>query len=765
MFIIPPLRTLTLTFIFALGLSIFFVDSRNSLLSFEERVILGVPTLSGFEEIQGGVFRAVKAPNEFHSHNTPIALIPDAYYRIRYDIRTLPREKVNFTADFYAEAYDNPEQERTQLYGMNELGKSQDFIINSGSSPSSANLRLFYSGAQGLEIANVQITRIATWSIWLKQGLLAVAFGALLAIALIAIQRFRNILLSSNSVKVSTLTIQANEVPALAVVYLFGVLVRYIIYITMPYWSGDEYVYKSIAAGIWHFGQHGTLTDTMVSYSVDLPNLLYPYLISPAFMLGENFYFGVRLINAIIINTAIFPCYLIARKFLDKGPALFAASISIAIPFTNLGAFAVTEVLFFPLFLLAIWVALESIDRPRSIWCNVIFGVVTAILLNVRLNALVLLPSFFLALLWISLRRQQALSLLRRPYWLASLIAFFGAYVCLQFSLGVRTIGGFGAYTHVVMGSEGYFSIFINNAVQFFYLIAGHFTTLAIPYALPIALIISFIASRTNKSTFDSKFQDFLIVISIFSSALFILTLIFTVKVSPVDLGGLERWHSRYYFYFYPLLIIAGTVFAEPLSIKTMPNRLGVVVIVILLLLINIFFIKLHGGLRNPWFGSIADNMDVQWYRSAGRFYWVFVCFTCALLWLWYNRSRYFSGFLVLFVLSWLVVSNFGTLVASKVGAGPVADACGSLSRNFLDINPGRFVIVGSTRATMVGAAFWNPYVPERAMIYSDSSKSLSSTEVGVSTDYLVVSGSIQVDSGYRPLISIGKCSIYELIK
>lgn len=757
------MRISALTFILTLGLSLILMGAQNRLIGFEEGVLVGVPSLSGFEEIQKNVFRAVKTQSGFHSYNTPIALDSDVYYRIRYDIRRLPREKITVTTDFFAPSYDNPEQERATVFGMTVLGKRQDIIFNTGESPSSAHFRLFYSGPPGLEIQNVQITRVPVWSVWLKRGLFAVAFGALLVMAMTAIQRLRNSSALLKPFGVSTQGVLPAEVPAVAVVYFCAVLIRYMVYIVMPSWSGDEYAYKSIAAGIWHFGQHGVLTDKMVAHSVDLPNLLYPFLVSPAFMLGEDFYFGMRLINAVVINTAIIPCYLIARRFLDVGPALAAASISIAIPFVNLGAFAVTEVLFFPLFLLSIWIAIEGIEHPRSIRWNVIFGVVAAILLNVRLNALVLLPAYLVALLWISLTRRQAMSLFHRPYWLVSIITFLSAHIFMQFFLGARKIGGVGLYSHAVTNGEGPFSVFLKNPVGILHLIAGHLTTLAIPYALPIALIISVVISSRSKLIVDRRFHDFLVITTIFSSALFILALVFTISVSPIDLGGLGRWHSRYYFYFYPLVIIAGAIFAKRINLMAASDRITVTAIIVLLLAVNVYFIKLHGGLQNPWFGSIADNMDVQWYRTAGQFYWFFVVFTLVLTWLWNTRSRHFLGGLVCFIFAWVIVSNFGTLRVVGVGAGEMSDTCGSLGQNFLDHHPGRFVIVGDSRATMVSAAFWNPYLPERTLLHGDSSKYLDSTEVGVSTDYLIVNGDIQVDSIFHPLISIGKCVIYEL--
>ncbi len=735
----------------------------NRVSIYDEVVLYEAPSLSGFEEIQSGVFRAVSGQNVFHSFAALTPLIPNTYYRIQYDVQRLAREKVTLTTDLYAPGYDNSTQEFRKVLVMNELGKHQDFIINSGKAPEHAHFRIFYGGESGFEVANIEITRVPTWSIWLKRGLLTGAFGTIIVIiTMFVMNQIKSLSTLSQPVENSSSRILAADVPPVMVVYLCAVIIRYIMYITMPYWSGDEYVYKTIAAGIWHYGHHGELTDTMVSHSVNLPNLLYPYLISPAFALGENFYFGVRLINALVINMAIFPCYLIARKFLDRAPALATSSIAIAIPFVNIGAFAVTEVLFFPLFLLCIWVAIESIEKPKSIMWIISFGIIAAVLMNVRLNALVLMPAYLFSFLWISIKRNHAKDLIRRPYWFLAIVAFIVTHILLQYLLGAKEIGELGLYTKHANNSDGAFTVIFNNPTATFHLVIGHLTTLAIPFALPIALIIYTILVDHLERTVTKSFYNFILIITVFSSALFILALAFTISVSPVDLGGLGRWHSRYYFYFYPLIIIAGAVFLKKNPDFASPSRIVVIFTVILLIAANLYFIVIYDALLNPWFGSIVDNMDVQWYKKARAFYWLFIIFSFSVAWLWYKRSTYFTQALICFICTWVIVANYGTLRAAGAGTGAVADACGSLSQNFLSQHPGRFVVVGDSRATMVGTAFWNQYIPERAFIYNESTKPINSEVIGVPTDYTIVNGDIQVSTEYQALLSIGNCTIYK---
>jgi hypothetical protein len=733
--------------------------------------------LTGFVQSNGSVFRAVESRDKFHALAAEISLTPNTYYHIGYHVPSLPRQKVVLFNDFYAPGYDNSEQELSKPSGMHMFGKRQSFVINSGRSPHRALFRLFYSGSPGLEVAHFQITRIPSWWIWLKRGLIFGVLGALLLLVVLGIQRFRNIRAPSLQGNVKTFGIPASEVPKVMIVYFSFVLIRYIMFMVIPYWSGDEYVYKSIAAGIWQFGRHGVLTDSMVSHSVDLPNLLYPYLISPAFYLGENFYSGVRLINAILINLAIFPCYLIARKFLNPPLALIAATFSLTIPFSNLGAFAVPEVLFYPFFLLCAWMGIESLHRPTSVpWISA-SGVMCAILLNVRLNALVLMPAFLVSFLWISLRHRRGRFFFLRPYWLSAVIAFLATHMLLQYLLGVRQIGNLGVYSHVVERTSGPLAVFLKDPAGVFHLFVGHFTTIAIPYALPIALVISAILSARNGWRQDSSFEPFLVITSVFAAALFLLTLAFTISVSSFDLGGLGRWHSRYYFYFYPLLSIAGLVIPGRFHPNSKIARWVVIVIVGFFLAANIYFIKFHHGPQLPWFGSIADNMDVQWYLPVKNSYWLFLIFTVILTNLWLRQSPSFRKAFVVFIFSWAALANYGTMHSAGVGAGvrqaavqlihandtTLSAPCGSLAYNFLDHHPGRFVVVGDSYSTMVTAAFWNPFIPERTLIHSDTSKPVAPLEVGVPADYLIANGDIRIDSIYRPIISIGKCVIYEI--
>ena len=701
-----------------------------------DEVIIGAPLLTGFVQISDGVFYAADQPEQFHSLALPVELTRNSYYRIKYDVLNIPNEKAVVTTDFFAPDYDNLEQEVSGVFGMGAIGAGQKFIIYSGDAPKGAYFRVFYNGRSGLEIGNIKIARIPTWWVWTKWAIYFLAFAVLLVLISVTVVSKLN---SQNEARKERVCDKSNpilEIPLLTAIYLIAVLLRYSFYILIPYWSGDEYAYKSIAAGIWRFGRHGVLSESMVAHSVDLPNLLYPFLIAPAFFLEEKFYFGIRLINSVVINLSIFPIYFIARRFMDHRTTLVVATISVAIPFANIGAFAVTEVLFFPVFLCSVLLVTKAVDSPESIWLSILFGILVGVLLNIRLNALVLLPAYFLALFVVAIRRKQVSHLFRRPKWLFAVFSTGVVYFLLQFFLRGDGIGDLGLYSQMAGKAEQANPFLLNNPMDFSNLMLGHIATLAIPYAFPASLMLAALASGIKGQVVNERLFNFVVVSLVFSAALFFLAIVFTVSVSPIDLGGLGRWHSRYYFYCYPLIIISSVAFLKQQIKVSYPLRVGVAVLVALILAADVYFV-FSGLFESPWFGSVADNMDVQWYRSAFSFYWLLVVFTIVNLALWLVGSRYVLGFLVSFFVLSTIVANFGALKYLGVGrsvyqAGVdlaqatesnLSPPCGEFSAQFLNRRPGRFVVVGDSHLAMVSTGFWIPFVPEKSIVFSEQSK------------------------------------------
>ena len=68
------------------------------------------------------------------------------------------------------------------------------------------------------------------------------------------------------------------------------------------------------------------------------------------------------------MSLAAVPAYLWARSLVSRSWALAAAALAVAVPGLTYSGLVMTEVLFYPLLVLAAWAAAEAIARPS--WLN-----------------------------------------------------------------------------------------------------------------------------------------------------------------------------------------------------------------------------------------------------------------------------------------------------------------------------------------------------------------------------------------------------------
>jgi glycosyltransferase involved in cell wall biosynthesis len=142
-----------------------------------------------------------------------------------------------------------------------------------------------------------------------------------------------------------------------AVVVLLALALR----VSSPWIMVDELVYSDMArsfARAGHFlvrGSHGNY------------GFVYPLLLSPAYALAgpmSDVYQWARAIDALVMASAVFPTYLLARRVVRTPTALLAAALSVAVPSMVYTGTLMTENAFYPIFL---WLALALVamlERP-----------------------------------------------------------------------------------------------------------------------------------------------------------------------------------------------------------------------------------------------------------------------------------------------------------------------------------------------------------------------------------------------------------------
>jgi hypothetical protein len=93
---------------------------------------------------------------------------------------------------------------------------------------------------------------------------------------------------------------------------------------------------------------------------------LYTYLVAPAWWLdgAEASWEAAKLIGVLVMSTAIFPAYALAREVVSRGWALVAAIIAVAAPPLSYSPYLLDEPLAYPFSTAALWAIVAAVARP-----------------------------------------------------------------------------------------------------------------------------------------------------------------------------------------------------------------------------------------------------------------------------------------------------------------------------------------------------------------------------------------------------------------
>jgi hypothetical protein len=167
-----------------------------------------------------------------------------------------------------------------------------------------------------------------------------------------------------------------------------------------PWLFSDELEYAQLSRAIADTG-HPAIRGQAVDHAS-----LYTYLLAPVWWLSDTqtAYTAAKYLGAFVMTSAIFPAYGLARMLVPRGPALFAAVATAAVPLLGYSRLITTEVLAYPFAALTFYVAAKALSGWSRYWTA------AAILLlliapDVRTQLSVLRPTVLLAaaiVLWLS---------------------------------------------------------------------------------------------------------------------------------------------------------------------------------------------------------------------------------------------------------------------------------------------------------------------------------------------------------------------------
>jgi Dolichyl-phosphate-mannose-protein mannosyltransferase len=187
-----------------------------------------------------------------------------------------------------------------------------------------------------------------------------------------------------------------------------------------PWIMVDELVYSELAKSFAASGQF--LVRGVPSHGY---GFVYPVLISPAWGLFSSIghaYTAAKAINAIVMSLAAIPAYLLARRMLPTRLALFAAGLAVLVPSMLYTDELMTENAFYPLFLVAAWLLVLTLEEPTA-KRQILLLVVCAIAFETRAQAIALFAAAATAPVILALVDRRGIRETARRYsWLYGLL-------------------------------------------------------------------------------------------------------------------------------------------------------------------------------------------------------------------------------------------------------------------------------------------------------------------------------------------------------
>jgi len=162
-----------------------------------------------------------------------------------------------------------------------------------------------------------------------------------------------------------------------------------------PWIAPDELIYGMLGRALWQTGHLDLLGHPISFFS-----FVYPALAGLPLSLGDRQlgYDLLKVQQAIVMSLTAVPVYLWGRELTSRGWALVASALALATPGLAYSGLIMTEVAFYPAFVVAAWAIARAVAVPTTRRQALALGAI-ALVFFVRLQALVLVPAYLSAVL------------------------------------------------------------------------------------------------------------------------------------------------------------------------------------------------------------------------------------------------------------------------------------------------------------------------------------------------------------------------------
>jgi hypothetical protein len=163
--------------------------------------------------------------------------------------------------------------------------------------------------------------------------------------------------------------------------------------IPTPWIAPDELIYAELGRSLWATGHL-----TLLGYDTGYFSFLYPAFAGLPLSLDDRQtgYDLLRAMQAVAMSLAAVPVYFWGRQLVSRGWALVAAALALAPAGLAYSGLVMTEVAFYPLFVVGAWALARAVAEPTAKTQALALGA-GILLFATRLQAIVLVPAYFTA--------------------------------------------------------------------------------------------------------------------------------------------------------------------------------------------------------------------------------------------------------------------------------------------------------------------------------------------------------------------------------
>jgi hypothetical protein len=270
--------------------------------------------------------------------------------------------------------------------------------------------------------------------------------------------------------------------------------------VPVPWIAPDEMVYGLLGRSLYESGKLAILGSPAPFYSA-----LVPLFVGGPLSLGD-LWFGyglLQVLQAAVMSLAALPVYLWARSLAGPRWALVAATLTLAAPALIYSGLVMSEVLFYPIFVLAAWAMAKTLESPSRLNQSLLIVAITAALAT-RLQAIVLLPAFATAVGLDAVFGRSTRTLRRLAPAAISLLLLIGGWLAWRTATGEGVLGGYGVVT------DGSYDV--GRAARFVLYHGGDVVLLT--GVFPVCALLLLLIAALRQPEADAKSRAYLAVTS-----------------------------------------------------------------------------------------------------------------------------------------------------------------------------------------------------------------------------------------------------------